>query len=340
MIPPPLSPLEQAQALSHTYALLARLYREGFTQALLPYVRQLPDDLPQLFKAPPDFEQLAAAHHSMFGMNVFPFASMFLDEQQLLGGVVSNQFLAFYDEVGFVPGPDEEADHIAQQLSVLAFLSGAEADALEDGQQAIAARIQSLILRFMTHYLLRWVPLFVQSVRQQGDDRYTALAEVTLHTICGHHERLAPNTPIDPADFSLPAPPAILDDEKTGLRQIAAYLLNPVYSGVYLSRDDIARLARPHDLPRGFGSRLDMLTDLLRAAVRYNRLDALLHDVQGVLHFWHTVFTIYRDVPTTLSDIAPIWLNRIEDTQALLERVSAEAATFAGDDRAREDGVP
>ena len=81
---------------------------------------------------------------------------------------------------------------------------------------------------------------------------------------------LPPPLPLPPA----PPPPDPVASE-TGVQDLADHLCRPIRCGLFLSSPVIERLARSLDLPRGFGDRRRILTELLRAAGRYDHLDAV-----------------------------------------------------------------
>jgi hypothetical protein len=117
---------------------------------------------------------------------------------------------------------------------------------------------------------------------------------------------------------ALPPLPDLLADEKTGLRDIARFLVTPPFSGLYIGKREVSRLARALDLPRGFGDRQQMLVNLLRAAAQYDRLDALFTALTILLDKWQTA---YRQLGTEFPGLAPTlspWVARLAHTQALL----------------------
>jgi TorA maturation chaperone TorD len=312
---PPLSPSQKALARSRTYAILGRLYRHGLDEETLPTIRaisQLAAALPDSF----DVDEAAADHHHLFGFNVFPFQSIFLDPAGLLGGDISEQVLRFYREAGYGSGGEsvENPDHIGQELGFLAFLSGAEAAAWQDNLAAAAGRMAALIGDFLDRHLLLWLSPLILAIRQQAHPFYTALADLTLDVLLDHRRDLDGS----PTTFSsLPAAPKLLEDEKTSLRDIAAYLLSPPLSGIYLSRDDIGRLARKAGLPRGFGKRRDMLLNLLRSASQYDQFGQILALLQAVVTGWQEA---YAEI-----EWAGEWQARVRETGSMLAEMAARA---------------
>ena len=157
------------------------------------------------------------------------------------------------------------------------------------------------------------------AVRRHNHPFYALLGDLTLDLALDHRAALGPSAEALPPTPPLPVPPALLDDAKTGLKDIADYLTTPAWSGLYLSRTDIARLGRAEHLPRGFGARTQMLTNLLRAAADFDRLDPLLTQVDALATTWQSYYETLaqRDVPG-LDGVAQAWLVRLEGTKRLI----------------------
>jgi TorA maturation chaperone TorD len=279
-------------------------------------IPELAGFLPEVY----DADEAAADQQHLFGFNVFPYQSIFLDPAGLLGGDESERVIHFYRQVGF-PGDSagESADHIGHELGLLAFLSGAEADAWEDDLADVADRMSALQMDFLKQHLLRWLPPLALAIRQQGQAFYTALAELTIATVAAHWSDVGQGTS---PEFSLPAAPDLLGDERTGLREIAAYMLAPAYSGIYLSRDDIGRLAQKQKLPRGFGQRQDMLLNLMRSAVNYEGVGTLLSSLQMLTVEWAAACRKLAGRPEPLP-YASQWESRAAGTAEMLAEIAS-----------------
>lgn len=317
------SPTELAQARDRAYALFARLYEKGLTADLLPLLAEIPELVDGIHLINYDEDKAEADHYDLFGFNVFPYASVFLDERATLGGRVTQNILSVYHKSGFdVPLESESADHIALQLQFLAFLSAAEGEALGDGLVQVALSIKQLQRQFMDEHLLTWLPAFVLAIRQQGDVFHSNLADLTFEMVLHHRADLGNDLLAPETSFSLPPAPDLLADQKTGLKEIAAYLVIPAYSGLYLSRGDISRLARSQLLPRGFGSRQQMLTNLLRSAADYDHIPQLLKEIRILVAMWMQSYQVLAD--SRAGRFARIWLERLESTDRLLCSLNKE----------------
>jgi TorA maturation chaperone TorD len=321
---------DQALARSHAYGLLSQLFQHGPTPDLLSLVRSIPE-LAAVLPESLEPDEMAAAYQRLFGFNVFPFESIFLGMENLLGGPVTDGVAASYRRMGFHPNQaDLSGDHVGVELALLSFLCGAEADALEDNQPDEARRMERLQQNFLDEHLLCWLPALAQSIRQQVDDRFLprnepgsqffiAVAELTLAVVLSHRDELTGAGFASEIRFELPASPRLLDNDQTRLADIAKFLITPAFSGIYLSRDDIGRLAQRGGLPRGFGDRQTMLVNVLRSAAKYDQLTDLLDSLKLVVKEWREM---YASSPVAdhafMRPIAKAWLEKLGRTAALL----------------------
>lgn len=308
---------ETARARHHTYTLLSRLYLEGLNDDLLPYVRALPVLAAQL-EPEPDLAEAAATHYRLFGLNLFPYESVFLDPEGLLGGAVSAQVADRYEANGYRSGTDVAADHLGHQLGLLAHLCAAEADAWEDGRERIARQMYQRQQSFLAQHLTRWLSPFLVALGRQQAPFYQVTATVTWELVGDHADEGATR-------WSLPPHPALLADEDTGLRQIASTLLAAPLSGFFLNREEIGALARQQSLPRGFGDRQQMLLNLMRSAAQYEQFPALLRALQEVVEDWRQAYMEQARAAPTLAASVAVWRERVEETGTMLDRLADEA---------------
>jgi len=316
-----ISKLEKTQARSRVYRLFSHLYRHGLTDNVLPVVRAIPD-LASLVPESFDEDEAAADHYALFSLEVFPYASVFLGAEGRLGGSTTHVVQQHYAQTGFQAIFDREsADHLAHELALLAFLSGAETEALEAGKRSEAERMRRRMQAFMDGHLLWWLPAFVQAVQQQAYPFYAALGGFTLEVVLDHRAALGEGGCFSES-LVLEEPPDLLEKEKTGLKDIAAYLTTPTWSGFFLSRSDITRLGRGERLPHGFGSRVQTLTNLLRAAVEFDRMDALLGALSEQLDTWASFYQkLSASGLERVEIVSQTWLDRLTTTRSIIEQM-------------------
>ena len=193
---------------------------------------------------PNDPDQGAAEHQRVFGREVPPFASLWFHPEGLVGGEVQDEMRSLMRDAGFEPR--DEPDHLAEGLRVLAWLAGAEADAIEDDHASID-RVRGLTHR--AHEALAWVPLLRATVARLGSPLY----DEALGLVVG----LLPSPPCRaiPA-FDPPAKPA---------RRLAV----PAACGMVWTYTALSRIARPLDLPAGMRSRFEILDNLFDESARF-----------------------------------------------------------------------
>ncbi|MEO1166671.1 MAG: molecular chaperone TorD family protein, partial [Chloroflexota bacterium] len=240
-------------AYGRAYALFSEVYRYGLREAS---ARILGVDY--------DNSQDGASHYQLFIHNVFPHESIFLGDDGLLGGVITERVVAFYEQIGFQADSSDSADHISNELSALAHLCFAEHDAIVDDLVHEVQRLRQLQRRFLDEHLLRWLATFWLAVQQQEQSVYAAIVQQSFELVYRHREALGDDLMAQNNPFTLRPSPDLIDDQKTSLRDIARYLLIPAYTGFYLSSDDIKRIGMRLRLPHGFGKRQQILANLLR----------------------------------------------------------------------------
>jgi putative dimethyl sulfoxide reductase chaperone len=327
-----MKPVAVALARHYTYTLLGRLYADGLTTELLPYARALLGETAvtqyALRTTQYDVNEAAATHHTLFRFNIFPYQAIFRDASGLLGGAESERVRAAYLESGFETA---EPDHIAAELRFLAFLCAAEAEARQDGLADVATQCQSRQAAFLGNHLLTWLPPFVIALERAGHPLYAALATLTLDFVADHAAAVGATLVVAQDTVAQDAPGQAqglpLQDTKTGLKDIARYLITPPHSGLYLSRDAIAELARACDLPRGFGGRQQMLSNLLYTAVEYDSLHEVLGELTAVTKQWQNKYAHQiKQHPHLATFILP-WQKHLEATTRLIKDIYVKCHT-------------
>ncbi len=298
---------DEVLARSEGYATLARILAGRVKAGDWDTLREAGVDVPE------DADSLAAEHYGVFGLNVFPYAGVFLSADGLMGGAEADFNSAFYARIGLPLNKD--ADHIGQQLAVLSWLAGAEADALQDGAFGQAARMRSLRRQLLQERVLTWLPALVQAVGARQSVVYGSAASLALDLAVHDREALGEDVYGADARFVLPPVPDLLDDPKTGLHDIAAWLMTPALSGIYLSRDDVMQLGIRHGIPTGFAERRTLLHNVLRAAVSYEVFSAVVEELLG------TVVTWAEAMKAQMLPQAEVWAERAGHTAGVLQRL-------------------
>lgn len=320
--------MSAAQARHHSYRLISQLFLTGVIGELLQLIQAVPE-LARHIPEPFDLDEAAAAHYRLFGLNVFPYESIFLDDSGLIGGRLTEGVLHSYHHFGF---EDEFAeyppDHIGQELAAMAYLCLAESEALANEDEDRVAVVQSHQASFLQNHLLRWLMPFVLSVKEQGNEFYTAVSNLLTALIYDHYQSLSSESGLFVQEWSLHDFPNLLNDSGTGLKEIAAFFSIPAYSGIYLSREDVGRLARRLKLPRGFGDRRQLLTNLMRSAGQYEQFPALMKALETTLLDWQKAYGSLLDRMPQLQPFVKPWQERTTNTIQLIARLQENLATL------------
>ena len=272
---------------------------------------------------PIDLEAAAADHHHQFGFNVFPYASAFLDPSGLLGGSISDSHIQEYQQSGYQARYSEGADHIGTEMAFLAYLSRLESSAWTNQDIDTANNLQERISGFIDQQLFRWLAPFVLAVRNQGDRFFSQVVDVTLESLnqqrggFGHAESR-------PA--GLPQSQPVSDEGLSDIKHISSYLLTPLLSGIFLSRDDLGRLSQGLSLPRGFGQRRHMIENLFESAITYEQTPTLLSSLQRMLLKWETEYLELANQSDPSLQVTE-WKSRVNQAKELLGQLAKDHFT-------------
>ena len=111
--------------------------------------------------------------------------------------------------------------------------------------------------------------------------------------------------------------------KETGLKEITQYLMTPFQSGFYLSLLSLKRIAKQTDLPLSFGSRSEVLLQLIYTSLDYDKwevfLEALIEEVKGWEVFYQQSlnFDLFEKVKET-----GVFLGKIRQLSNLPGRIS------------------
>jgi hypothetical protein len=175
-------------------------------------------------------------------------------------------------------------------------------------------------MEFVDGQLFRWLAPFIMAVRQQGDPFFSQLVDLTLESISQQRAEFGrPDSGTNSLPQSQPEAAESIRDSK----QLSAYLLTPLLSGIFLSRDDIGRLSRGLSLPRGFGQRRHMIENLFQSATTYEQIPNLLSSLQSLLIKWENEYQELALQAGPQLQVAD-WLGRVKETNELLRRLAKE----------------
>jgi TorA maturation chaperone TorD len=296
--------------------LLSSLYLHGVTEEALPALRALPE-LADVLPEPYDAFEAGAAHQSLFGLQVLPYASVYLERSGVLGGAVSASVGRAFQRAGLpVPPGGEAADHLGHVLALLATLTAR-------GDRGGAAEL-------LQGHLIWWLPVFVHSALRHAAPPWPTILRLTLDAAVDQARELGLS--MGPASRGpgvesdrVPPPGALglpvenpLEDADAGLRRVAEHLVTPARGGLYLAAADLRELGRDAHAPAGFGRRDEVMTNLLRSAVAYGTLGDLVDGVRRIADAQATFLDGFGH------EYGGPWARRLAGLSGVLDRLSLE----------------
>jgi Nitrate reductase delta subunit len=239
-----------------------------------------------------------AEHTEVFSLQVYPYASVYLGAEGMLGGEARDRVAGFWRAIGLVP--PAEPDHLAALLGLHATLIDADAP--------LHARTALL-----WEHLLTWIPVMADTVVRTISGTYTQWAAQLLDVLL---EEAAAHPLEGPAPLHFRMAPPLPDFDRDPKGAVNG-LLAPVRTGMVLTRADLATAAEAMGLGLRQGERRFVLSALLAQDARSTF--AWLADHAGASA------ERIRKLETTLDVIARFWVERADAAAGLLQRCSAAA---------------
>lgn len=201
--------------------------------------------------APPDSSEFT----ELFLLQLYPYASVYLSDDGMLGGNPADRIAGFWRAVGHDPPP--EPDHLSSLLSLLAALTEEREREEDEATRLLISNARSTLL---TDHILSWVPPYLEAVRTQGTPFYQRWARLLTETLRGAH--CAEGWPQAPGRGApagthphLGGVPSLDHPRTSGGEDFLSGLLAPARSGLILSRADLVRAARASNLGGRIGER-------------------------------------------------------------------------------------
>jgi hypothetical protein len=241
----------------------------------------------------------ADEHTAMLVFQAYPYASVYLGGEGMLGGEARDRVAGFWRALG--GEPPSEPDHLSVLLAGLA--------ALGDQPPSVRGAL------FWEH-VASWMPPYLATLQRIGGRFHIAWARLAATLLAEIADDLRPPPRLPVAlrlAPGLPETPASIDDLLTSL-------LVPARTGIVLVRDDLERAACDLDLA-------------LRVAERRFALRALLaQSPAGVLSWLAREARAQADHLASPAPVTAWWATRARATATWLDALATQAS--AASDRA------
>lgn len=251
-----------------------------------------------------------SAYTELFVFQLYPYASVYVGAEGMLGGEARDRVAGFLAAVGHaVPA---EPDHLALLLGAYAELCEAE---LNEGDARGQARVRGARRALLWEHLLSWLPVYLDKVGRVAPQFYRRWAETLRAALDAEALELGAQAELP---LHLREAPALADPREAAPEEFLKTLLAPARSGLILVRDDIVRAARELGTGVRAGERLFALRSLVGqdAAGTLNWLAREAED-------WHALHLQRRDAHGA---VAEWWAARAASTAKLLRELRDDAA--------------
>lgn len=261
----------------------------------------------------------ATEHTDLFDFQVYPYASVHLGEEGMLGGDARDRIAGFLRALDVTPPP--EPDHLVVLLHAYTDLTDLAASGAPRADHA---------RRVLLHeHLGSWVGRFLARVVELGAEPLRAWSRLTVATLAAELAQHGPPPELPPALREVPPLP---EPEDATAADWTQGLLAPARSGLVIARADLSRAA--HEL--GLGTRVGERAFVLRAL-----LDQDARAVLGWLarEAYRQAEDLAPVVATGGDDVAAWWRDRLHRTAGIIERQLAGVGPGVGSGDGSGDGT-
>jgi TorA maturation chaperone TorD len=194
------------------------------------------------------------AYTDLFLFQLYPYASVYLGSEGMMGGEARARVAGFWTAVGRTP--PAEPDHLSALLGLYAGLAEEEVSA--EGPEALLLAESRRAL--LDEHLGPWLFCFLERVREMASGFYRGWAALLARVL---EEEVRASDPPGPLAAQLRDAPELADPREEGGAAFLDGLLAPVRCGTILARADLARIALELDLGLRAGERRFALESLM-----------------------------------------------------------------------------
>ncbi len=265
-----------------------------------------------------------AVYTDLFVFQLYPYASIYLGADGMLGGEARDRIAGFWTAIG--RRPPSEPDHLGTLLGLYAGLTEAEA---VQGDTPEALLLREARRTLLTEHIVSWTGPYLQLVSLLGPPFYREWAELTMTTLSEEVDAVCGQT----FTISHFTPDLVLrDPREVGGAPFLDDLLAPARSGMIVPRAELARASQELGLGFRLGERAYQLKALFSQDPE--RVLAWLVGLADRWCGWH------RERRTEPSPIQAHWTERARASRALLRELLSERWEDGAGHFEERDGAP
>ena len=197
----------------------------------------------------------AAEHTETFVFQLYPYASVYLGAEGMMGGEARDRVAGFWRALGQTP--PAEPDHLSVMLALYARLCEFEAGAADERARGGWRGARKALL---WEHLLSWLPAYLAKLQETAAPFYRGWGRVLAAALAGEAAGLGRQESLS---AHLREAPPLVDPRAASADGFVASLLAPARSGMIVVRADLSRAARELGLGPRPGGRAFVLKSLL-----------------------------------------------------------------------------
>ncbi|WP_029521618.1 molecular chaperone TorD family protein [Persephonella sp. IF05-L8] len=200
--------IQETQARINMYGLLSRLFIEEIDEETLKKIKETPELL-ELFPKTKEWdkfnekdikslieEDLNVDFTTVFLLNVYPYESVFMNDEGHIDASITNPTLVFYREHGYSIDLNEtralSPDHIAVEMEFMMTVAKEELDALQKGNKEEADKLREIQKKFLEEHLANWGTIYLLAAKDMAETPfYQDVCELALEFILSDYDYLA-----------------------------------------------------------------------------------------------------------------------------------------------------
>lgn len=252
----------------------------------------------------------ADEYTELFVFQLYPYASVYLGEEGMMGGEARDRISGFWRALGEMP--PAEVDHLSVMLALYARLAELEEDESDATRRAGWHRARKA---FLWEHLLSWLPVYLLKLTELAPPFYRKWGEVLLETLLSEAQTLGEQQSLS---LHLRETHGLIDPRNSGdTEAFRQSILTPARFGGILTRADLMKAGRRLGIGLRMGERKFILKALL-AQDAVGIFDWLIEETSLWIerHRWHR---------ETLGELVGAWEARAVASASLLKELQLAA---------------
>jgi TorA maturation chaperone TorD len=198
-----------------------------------------------------------ATYTELFVFELYPYASVYLGAEGMLGGEARDRVAGFWRALGETPPP--EPDHLSVMLALYARLVELEESEPDSVRRA---GLRGARKAFLWEHILSWLPVYLNKLGETATHPfYRRWGEMLTEALKSEARAVGAQTQL-PIHLREATALGLNDPREASVEDFLQSLLAPVRSGMILVRSDLSRAARRLNLGLRLGERKFILKAL------------------------------------------------------------------------------